>query len=135
MRAGAMRAGTLRAGTRTAALAVASVLTFALTFALSGGDAHAGRHAKSQQPHWNVGQLDRDLSNACRHGRFNQRSDHRRYIGYLGDAGAGTTGIARQSWNLRDPDRRSKPDATYHFADDGLSTCRVYVATDKPGGG
>jgi hypothetical protein len=120
--------GTTRLGSRLVALLAA--LFFAL--ALPAGDADAGRHARSRQPHWKVGELDRDLSNACRRGRFNQRSDHRRHIGYVGELGAGTTGIARQGWNLRDPERRSKPEDTYHFADDGLSTCRVYVARDKP---
>ena len=106
--------------------------------ALLGPDAaraHAGVYARSLQPYWNVGQLDPELSKACRHGRFNQLSDHRLHIGYRGEAGAGTTGIARQNWNLRDPDRRSRPDDTYHFADDGLSTCRVYVAKDPPPAG
>lgn len=102
----------------------------AAVFGLDSGLAQAGTYARSWQPYWTVGTLDTDLSLACRRGRFNQRSDHRRHIGYLGESGGGTTGIARQNWNLRDPERRSRPEETYHFADDGMSTCRVYVAKD-----
>jgi len=89
------------------------------------------RHSASQRPHWEVGDIDVGLSEACRRNRFNQISDTQRYIAYRGETGAGVTGIARQGWNLRDPEKRSAPEATYHFADDGLSTCRVYVSKEK----
>ncbi len=120
---------------RTVPALLMLVLPALASLGFSVAQAHAGTYAHSQQPHWAVGHLDPDLSLACRHGRFNQLSDHRLHIGYIGEAGAGTTGIARQSWNLRDPDRRSRPEDTYHFADDGMSTCRVYVAKDPPPAG
>lgn len=92
--------------------------------------ADAGRHAVSQRPHWEVGALDAELSRACRRQHFNQIVDHRLFIAYAGDRGTGVTGVAKRGWNLRDPEGRAAPDATYHFADDGLSTCRVYVARE-----
>ena len=95
------------------------------------GVAHAERHATTQRAQWDVGKLDSGLSEACRRGQFNQIADHHRHIAYRGEVGAGTTGIAKKGWNLRDPGARADPMATYHFADDGLSTCRVYVARPK----
>jgi hypothetical protein len=97
--------------------------------------ANAGRYTRSQRPHWEVGDIDADLSRACRRGRFNQVADHRLHIAYRGEKGAGVTGIAKRGWNLRDPNGLAQPGATYHFADDGYSTCRVYVARDKAPGG
>ncbi|MBK8175000.1 MAG: hypothetical protein IPK66_06970 [Rhodospirillales bacterium] len=91
----------------------------------------ADRYATSQSPHWRVGDVNPALSAACRKHRFNQIVDQRRFIAYLGNVGDGITGIAKKGWNLRDPDRQGVDHATYHFADDGLSTCRVYVAFDK----
>lgn len=119
--------------TRVSLVALAVPLLLAGLLVPSRSDAgDAVRYATSQQPHWKVGDLDRDLSDACRRNRFNQLSDRHLYISYLGQDGAGVTGVARKGWNLRDPDGRALPEATYHFADDGLSTCRVYVAKEKP---
>ena len=94
--------------------------------------AGADRYASSQHPHWEVGDPNPELSAACRRGRFNQMADHRLHISYRGELGAGITGVAKKGWNLRDPDGRAEPGASYHFADDGLSTCRVYVAKERP---
>jgi hypothetical protein len=96
------------------------------------GQAVAARYATSQRPHWAVGAIDAGLSAACRRGRFNQIVDQRRHIAYAGEIGSGVTGIAKRGWNLREPDGQASAEATYHFADDGLSTCRVYVAKPKP---
>jgi hypothetical protein len=94
----------------------------------------ADRYATSQRPHWEVGNIDAGLSNACRRLRFNQIADHRLHISYRGEIGAGVTGVAKKGWNLRDPDGRAETGATYHFADDGLSTCRVYVVRETTRG-
>ena len=123
-----------RRGAQLAGPLAVSLAGTLLAMALGAGAsvAHAERHATSQRAVWDVGRLDPALSEACRRGRFNQIADHRRHIAYRGEVGAGTTGIARKDWNLRDPDGRADAAATYHFADDGMSTCRVYVARPKP---
>jgi hypothetical protein len=108
-----------------------SVLCAVLLVALPP-PAGAAPYASSQRPHWHVGRIDAALSGACRRGRFNQIAEHRLFIAYRGEIGAGVTGIGRRGWNLRDPDGMAADGVTYHFADDGLSTCRVYAARDKP---
>ena len=114
-----------RTSNRRLTLAALAVLSM-----VASAPAEAGRYAVSQRPHWEVGTLDAEMSRACRKHRFNQLVDHRLFIAYGGERGAGVTGVAKRGWNLRDPDGRAAPDATYHFADDGLSTCRVYVARE-----
>jgi hypothetical protein len=91
------------------------------------------RHAVSRSPYWQVGRFDPALSEACRRFRFNQERPLRLYLGYAGEPGSGTTGVARRGWNLRDPEGMAKAGLTYHFFDDGYSDCRVYVA-DRPSG-
>ena len=93
--------------------------------------AAAKRYATSVGHHAQVGRLDKKLTAACRRHAFNQDNDHRLYIGHLGDEGPGTTGIAKKGWNLRDPLKLAKPNETYHFKNDGYSTCRVYVARGR----
>lgn len=81
-------------------------------------------------PHWEVGNLDKELSMLCRQNKFNQIHKKRLKILYTDkkNIGRGTTGVAKMNWNLIDPLRKAVPDVTYHFIDDGYSSCRVYVA-------
>jgi hypothetical protein len=100
-----------------------------LSLVLGIGSAAADqRYAVSLRPYWQVGQLDPELSDACRRLRFNQERPFRLYVGYAVRLGAGITGVARRGWNLRDPEGLAKFGLTYHFFDDGYSGCRVYVA-------
>lgn len=107
----------------------ASPLAPALALAIATLPAFASdRYATSKVPHWNVGRLDATLSRACQLGTFNQIQEHRYYIGFVGEDGRATLGIAQQGWNLRDREGLSVPGLTYHFMNDGHSTCKVYVA-------
>ena len=90
----------------------------------------ASEYAVTKQPIWKVGNLDKNLSFACRRGRFNQAFSLRLTVGYTGKKGQGITGIAQKGWNLKDPKNLSLPGFTYHFFHDGLSNCRVYVAVN-----
>ncbi|MGF1641531.1 MAG: hypothetical protein ACFCUO_11340 [Rhodospirillales bacterium] len=92
------------------------------------GRAEAGRYARSERPYWEVGRLDPALTDACRRSVFNQIHDQRLHIGFGGEAGAGTVGVAKLGWNLRDLTGLARPRVTYHFFNDGHSTCRVFVA-------
>jgi hypothetical protein len=93
----------------------------------------ASEYAITNQPLWKVGDLNKDLSFACRRGRFNQAATFRLSIGYIGKNGKGITGIAQKGWNLKDPKGLGLPGFTYHFFHDGLSNCRVYVAKTPKG--
>ena len=115
-----------------ATVGLLAVVSFVANVSVAGAD--SVRHGTSRRPYWEVGRLDPALSTACRQQRFNQVVDHGLYIAYQGEAGSGVTGVARKEWNLQDPDHRSVAGVTYHFADDGLSTCRVYVAMPKKPG-
>jgi len=99
--------------------------------AVLAAPAAAGQYAVSRQPYWAVGGLDPALSNACQTGQFNQDQSLRLTIGFVGKAGKGITGVALKGWNLRDPGNLGKPGFTYHFKNDGLTNCRVYVARNK----
>ncbi len=89
------------------------------------------RYATSQNPFTQVGVLNPELSAACRKRVFNQRTPLRLSIGYLGENGRGITGIAMQGYNLYDPQRLSVPRVTYHFKNDGYSTCQVFIAEPR----
>ncbi len=119
---------------RAAPRRVAALLLLVLAwtpFAIAPVLAGAKRYATSTSHYAQVGRLDRKLSAACRRHAFNQNQDHRLYIGHFGRQGRGTTGIAKKGWNLRDPLRLARPNETYHFKNDGYSTCRVYVARGR----
>ncbi|TVR81601.1 MAG: hypothetical protein EA405_08250 [Rhodospirillales bacterium] len=88
----------------------------------------ADRYARSASPAWKVGRLDPALSQACRRLDFNQRTPLNLYLGFIGEEGRATTGIAQRGWNLRDPLGLSEPELTYHFRNDYTSRCAVYVA-------
>jgi len=101
----------------------------ALALVLFGvNTAEAGQYATSRSPIWQVGQINRALSDACQGGFFNQLKVQNHNIGYIGDEGRGVTGMAMKDWNLRDPQNLAEGNVTYHFYNDGYSNCRVYVA-------
>lgn len=110
-------------------MAMAVLAAPALLVGAGTGSAEAGsRYASTNSAYWRVGRLDKRLSAACRKGEFNQRRDMRLFIGYRGPEGRATTGIAKRDWNLKDRRGLAAPGVTYHFFDDGYSTCKVYVA-------
>jgi hypothetical protein len=106
-------------------LVVALVVAVATTAAFASG---SQRYAVSKSPYWQVGELNKELSNACRKLVFNEEKSLALSIGYNGDKGMGITGVAKKGWNLYDPFSMAKPDVTYHFRNDGYSNCEVFVA-------
>lgn len=92
------------------------------------GAGAADPYARSPSPYWKVGRLDPALSHACRRMQFNQLNAFHTFIGFYGERGRGSTGVARKEWNLDDPLGLAQAGFTYHFFNDGLSDCRVYVA-------
>lgn len=88
----------------------------------------ADPYARSPSPYWKVGRLDPALSQACRRLQFNQLNAFNTFIGFTGERGRGTTGVAKKAWNLNDPLGLARPGMTYHFFNDGLSDCAVFVA-------
>ena len=75
-----------------------------------------------------VGSLNSRFSQACRSREFNQRRPYHIIIRFKGDRDTGVSGIATTDWNLYDPGGLAEPRMTFHFFDDGYSTCRVYVS-------
>ena len=104
------------------------VFCFAASLALGMRLVDADEYASTKQPLWQVGNLNKDLSFACRRGRFNQEHSFRLTIGYTGKKGQGITGMAKKGWNLKDPRNLGQPGYTYHFFHDGLTDCKVYVS-------
>lgn len=100
---------------------------------LISGDAAAEAYARSKSPYWKVGRLDPALTRACRKLQFNQRNAFGSSIGFSGDRGRGSTGAARKDWNLDDPLGLARDGLTYHFFNDGLSDCTVFVAGKAAG--
>jgi hypothetical protein len=127
----ARKPGRLGGGATAAKAAVTVIVTAVVAVVtLSGDSADAARYARSNSPLWQVGHLDADLSNACRRLQFNQIQEQRHHIGFTGENGYGTVGIAKLGWNLRDPAGLARPGLTYHFFNDGHSNCKVFVAGD-----
>ncbi|WP_041795817.1 hypothetical protein [Pararhodospirillum photometricum] len=89
-------------------------------------------YGKGTAAFWKVGELNKELTSLCRRGLFNQVNKERLYIGYVGseDGRRTLTGIAKKDYNLRDPKAKAEDNVTYHFHNDGYSTCRVYIARD-----
>jgi hypothetical protein len=103
--------------------------TLMLAFMLAcPSDAAADRYARSNSPYWKVGRLDLALTQACRKLQFNQRNAFSPYIGFTGERGRGSTGMGKKGWNLDDPLGLAREGFTYHFFNDGLSDCTVFVA-------
>lgn len=112
---------------RAATIGLAGAVLAAMILAGFGAGA-ADPYARSQSPHWKVGRLDPALSHACRRLQFNQRNAFDTFIGFYGARGRGSTGVAQKNWNLDDPLGLARAGFTYHFFNDGLSDCTVYVA-------
>jgi hypothetical protein len=116
------------------AAAGVAALVIMLTFMLAcPGDAAADRYARSNSPYWKVGRLDPALTQACRKLQFNQRNVFSPYIGFTGERGRGSTGMGKKGWNLDDPFGLAREGFTYHFFNDGLSDCTVFVAGPAAG--
>ena len=80
-------------------------------------------------PHWQVGDVDRELSRLCSMGQFNQRTMYRYSAHFSGNSGASLVGGAKgNGFNLRDPLTRANPDFDYWFYRDGTANCIVFRA-------
>ena len=106
-------------------------VALSVLFVLPAFRASAGQYTNTKLPMWQVGSLNKTLSNACQRREFNQVKQLRLTIGYNGEKGQGITGVARMGWNLYDPLRVAEPGFTYHFFHDGHSDCRVYIAGSR----
>ena len=115
---------------RWLAVTIAAIAAMALA---CSGDAAADPSARSISPYWKVGRLDPALSQACRKQQFNQRNAFSTLIGFAGERGRGSTGAAQKNWNLDDPLGLARDGFTYHFFNDGLSDCTVFVAGKATG--
>lgn len=118
-----------------AAMVVALLIAVGLSV-LGIGHAEAAtqtRYATSKSPYKSVGDLNRELSAACRKGLFNETKSLSLTIGYLGENGYGITGVAMKGWNLYDPAKKAQPGVTYHFLNSGYSNCQVFTAVPKGG--
>jgi hypothetical protein len=96
----------------------------------------AYQYGASSAAYWQVGDIQPELSRLCRRGQFNQIFKDGLYIGFGGRGNPGgvtVTGIAKRGFNLRDPLGKAVAGTTYHFKDDGYSTCRVYEAIPLDG--
>ncbi len=114
---------------RTGRAALAAALAALAAFAT--GHAAAGQYANSRSPYWTVGSLNQVLSDACQKREFNQIEPFRLTLGFIGPAGMAITGIAKMGWNLNDPRGLAQSGFTYHFFNDGLSNCQVYLAGSR----
>ncbi len=119
-----------RVANRWLAVAVAAIAAMVL---MCSGDAAADSYARSNSPYWKVGRLDPALTRACRKLQFNQRNAFGTSIGFSGERGRGSTGAAQKDWNLDDPLGLARDGLTYHFFNDGLSDCTVFVAGKAAG--
>jgi hypothetical protein len=111
-----------------------AVMALVLLSAFGMGHAEAAkqnRYATSKSSYKAVGDLNRELTSACRKGVFNETKSLSLTIGFLGDKGYGVTGIAMKGFNLYDPLKKAQPGVTYHFLNSGYSNCQVYTATPK----
>ncbi len=113
----------------------AAALFFVFVLALAGlvpaPPLAAGEYAQSKRPYWDVGTLNVSLSGACRRGVFNQIKPFRLTIGFRGRQGMAIVGIAKMGYNLYDPTGLAQPGFTYHFFNDGISNCRVFIAGSR----
>lgn len=107
---------------------IVPVLVLAVAVLVPAAPSAAGEYAQSKSPYWKVGTLNVSLSGACRRGLFNQIKPFRTTIGFRGPKGMGIVGIAKVGYNLYDPTGLAQPGFTYHFFNDGMSNCRVFVA-------
>ena len=113
--------------TGKAVLCALAVLAFCAPD-VSAANKVKGEYAQSTSLLKRVGALNPKLSRLCKQGLFKQRKDLRLSIGFIGKNGRGITGVAKPGWNLYDPTGAGDPKYTYHFANQGYSSCRVYEA-------
>lgn len=88
---------------------------------------------KTLLPSWQVGDLDKKLSQMCSLGRFNQRVPYKYSAHFQGPNGASLVGGAKgNGLNLFDPTGARQPGRDYWFYRDRTSNCIVYSAKVKP---
>jgi hypothetical protein len=88
----------------------------------------------SQSPYWEAGPRDKQLSQACSLGRFNERQMGRYVVRLHARTGGGAAvlGVAKGTGvNLWDPDRLAVTTEDYLFRQDGTSACEVFVGGRK----
>ncbi|MFY8107012.1 MAG: hypothetical protein ACOVKO_08850 [Elstera sp.] len=84
-------------------------------------------------PSWQVGDLDKKLSQMCSLGRFNQRVPYKYSAHFQGPNGAAMVGGAKgNGLNLFDPTGARQQGRDYWFYRDRTSNCIVYSAKVKP---
>lgn len=82
---------------------------------------------RSDLPFWEIGLVDKKLSNLCSTARFNQVDTNRVTLGFNGQVGAGVLGVALgDGFNLYDPSRAARPGDTYFFHRDRTGQCTVF---------
>lgn len=83
-------------------------------------------------PYWQVGDVDKALSNLCSLGQFNQRVPYRLAAHFYGPYGSAMLGAAKGTGlNLWDPFKKAAKDRDYWFYRDRTSACIVMSAPVK----
>jgi hypothetical protein len=83
-------------------------------------------------PYWQVGDVDKALSNLCSLGQFNQRVPFRLAAHFYGPYGSALLGAAKGTGlNLWDPFKKAAKDRDYWFYRDRTSACIVMSAQVK----
>ena len=83
-------------------------------------------------PYWQVGDVDKALSNLCSLGQFNQRVPYRLAAHFYGPYGSALLGAAKGTGlNLWDPFKKAAKDRDYWFYRDRTSACIVFWAPVK----
>ncbi len=83
-------------------------------------------------PYWQVGDVDKALSNLCSLGQFNQRVPYRLAAHFYGPYGSAMLGAAKGTgMNLWDPFKKAARDRDYWFYRDRTSACLVMSAKVK----
>lgn len=89
-----------------------------------------------QFPYWRVGNVDKRLSKLCNLGLFNQRRPYSLAGHFAGPQGSAMLGAAKGTGlNLHDPTKAGNPGFDYWFHRDRTSSCIVFSAKVKDGGG
>jgi hypothetical protein len=82
---------------------------------------------RAEMPFWEIGNVDKKLSNLCSTARFNQIDTNRVTIGFSGPVGPGVLGVALgDGYNLFDPTRAARAGDTYFFHRDRTGQCTVF---------
>ena len=118
---------------------VRSWIAGALAATLLSGAAVAGvvdhgvyKVERTVLPYWQVGDVDKALSNLCSLGQFNQRVPYRLAAHFYGPYGSAMLGAAKGTgMNLWDPFKKAARDRDYWFYRDRTSACIVMSAKVK----